>query len=59
MQIHLERNGNRDARPVYRQIADHIRREIDARRVVAGSRLPPIRDLARRLQVNRDTVALA
>jgi len=59
MQIQLERNGSRDARPVYRQIADHIRREIDARRVAAGSRLPAIRDLARRLQVNRDTVALA
>ncbi|MDH3211390.1 MAG: PLP-dependent aminotransferase family protein [Myxococcales bacterium] len=59
MQIQLERNGERDARPVYRQIADHIRGEIDARRVAAGSRLPPIRDLARRLHVNRDTVALA
>jgi DNA-binding transcriptional MocR family regulator len=59
MQIQLERNGSRDARPVYRQIADHIRREIDARRVAAGSRLPAIRDLAQRLQVNRDTVALA
>jgi 2-aminoadipate transaminase len=59
MQIQVQRDGGRDGRPVYRQIADQIRGEIAARRVTAGSRLPPIRDLARRLRVNRDTVALA
>jgi DNA-binding transcriptional MocR family regulator len=59
MQIQLERDGGRDGRPVYRQIADHIRREIEADRFAPGSRLPPIRDLARTLKVNRDTVALA
>ena len=59
MQIQLERDGGRDGRPVYRQIADHIRREIEAERLAPGHRLPPIRDLARTLKVNRDTVALA
>jgi DNA-binding transcriptional MocR family regulator len=59
MEIDLERNPARDGRPVYRQIAEHIRREIEGGRLGGGSRLPPIRDLARTLKVNRDTVALA
>ena len=58
MQIDLDRRGNGSA-PVYRQIADHIRREIEAGRLDAGDRLPTIRALARTLNVNRDTVALA
>ena len=58
MQIALDRRGNGSA-PVYRQIADHIRREIEAGRLDAGDRLPTIRALAQRLNVNRDTVALA
>ncbi len=45
--------------PIYRQIANHIRGEIQAGRLDAGDRLPPIRELARSLSVNRDTVALA
>ena len=59
MRISLERDAARDRRPVYRQIADQIRRQIEAERLTAGSRLPPIRDLARDLGVNRDTGALA
>ena len=47
MQIQLERDAGRDGRPVYRQIADHIRREIEADRFALGSRLTPIRDLAK------------
>jgi GntR family transcriptional regulator/MocR family aminotransferase len=58
MQIELDRRGNGSA-PVYRQIADHIRGEIEAGRLDAGDRLPTIRELARRLGVNRDTVSLA
>jgi len=46
-------------RPVYRQIADHIRSEIASGRLTPGSRLPPIRALAADMGVNRDTVALA
>src|SRR5262245_14724175 len=53
MRIALQRDGERGERPVYRQIADHIRGEI------AGARLPTIRELARTLGVNRDTVAQA
>ncbi|HXI21719.1 MAG TPA: GntR family transcriptional regulator, partial [Gemmatimonadales bacterium] len=59
MRISLERDTSRDRRPVYRQIADHIRVQIETERLAAGQRLPPIRDLARDLGVNRDTVALA
>jgi GntR family transcriptional regulator/MocR family aminotransferase len=59
MEIALERNPARDGRPVYRQIAEHILREIEGGRLDGGARLPPIRDLARQLKVNRDTVALA
>jgi GntR family transcriptional regulator/MocR family aminotransferase len=58
MQIDLDRRGN-GSTPVYRQIADHIRREIEAGRLDPGARLPTIRELARSLGVNRDTVSLA
>lgn len=59
MEFLLERDSVRDGRPVYRQIADHILAEIEGGRLAAGARLPAIRDLARSLAVNRDTVALA
>jgi GntR family transcriptional regulator/MocR family aminotransferase len=45
--------------PVYQQIADHIRGEIDAGALRPGTRLPTIRALAADLGVNRDTVSLA
>ena len=47
------------AAPVYQQIAEHIRRQVTAGRLVEGDRLPAIRHLAERLGVNRDTVSLA
>jgi DNA-binding transcriptional MocR family regulator len=59
MQISLARGSASGGRPVYRQIADQIRAAIEADRLEEGSRLPPIRALARELGVNRDTVALA
>jgi 2-aminoadipate transaminase len=59
VRISLDRASARNGTPVYRQIAEQIRARVDARDLAAGSRLPPIRDLARSLQVNRDTVALA
>jgi GntR family transcriptional regulator/MocR family aminotransferase len=59
VRITLERSPSGFAPPVYQQIADQIRAEIEARSLCAGSRLPPIRDLARELGVNRDTVAQA
>jgi len=51
--------GGRDQSPVYRQIAEHIRGCVAEGELTAGVRLPPIRSLASRLGVNRDTVALA
>ena len=59
MQISLERDGGRDERPVYRQIADQIQQEIESARLEAGARLPTIRELAKTLGVNRDTVSQA
>jgi DNA-binding transcriptional MocR family regulator len=59
MEISLERAASRSGHSVYRQIADHIRLEVEGGRLEAGDRLPAIRDLARELSVNRDTVALA
>lgn len=60
MEIRLERgNGERAERPVYQQIADQIRAEVERGALAEGDRLPPIRELARSLGVNRDTVGLA
>jgi 2-aminoadipate transaminase len=59
MKIVLDRDGASPAGPFYRQIADQLRGAIAAGRLGEGERLPPIRELAQRLGVNRDTVALA
>ncbi len=45
--------------PLYRQIADRLRAEIEAGRLAAGSRLPSVRELARGLSVNLVTVVTA
>jgi DNA-binding transcriptional MocR family regulator len=45
--------------PLYRQIGDRLRAEIEAGRLAAGSRLPSIRELARVLGVNLVTVVTA
>jgi DNA-binding transcriptional MocR family regulator len=58
MRISLDRSTS-DGRPIYRRIAERIRGELAAERLAPGDRLPPIRELARTLGVNRDTVALA
>lgn len=47
------------ARPVYRQIADGVRSAQAEGRLEPGDRLPPTRDLARALGVNRNTVVAA
>jgi GntR family transcriptional regulator/MocR family aminotransferase len=54
MIIPLERRG---PRPVFRQIVDYVRRAIEAGRLPPGTKLQPIRLLARELGVNRETVA--
>src|SRR6266576_2213344 len=45
-----------EPRRLYRQIADQIRSLIRAGEFVAGSRLPPERDLAKQLGVSRPSV---
>lgn len=45
--------------PVYRQIADGVRSAALDGRLRPGDRLPPTRDLARQLGVNRNTVVAA
>jgi len=47
------------ALPVYRQIADAVRQAAQEGRLEVGHRLPPTRDLARQLGVNRHTVIAA
>jgi DNA-binding transcriptional MocR family regulator len=58
MRISLDRRAA-DGRPIYRRIAERIRGDVEAARLAPGDRLPPIRELAQQLGVNRDTVALA
>ncbi|MDH6196632.1 DNA-binding transcriptional MocR family regulator [Mycobacterium frederiksbergense] len=41
------------------EIADHIRRLVDAGTLAPGASLPPVRHLAERLEVNRNTVGSA
>ena len=45
--------------PVYRQLEEHLRELLDARRLVVGERLPPTRELAERLGLSRNTVSRA
>lgn len=59
MEIRIVRESARPKRAVYLQIADQIRDAVASGRLPAGARLEPIRVLAARLGVNRDTVSLA
>lgn len=45
--------------PVYRQIANGVRNALATGKLAPGKRLPPTRDLARKLRVNRNTVVAA
>jgi GntR family transcriptional regulator/MocR family aminotransferase len=54
--IHIDPES---AVPVYRQIADGIRIAAEEGRLAPGHRLPPTRELARSLSVNRQTVVAA
>lgn len=58
--LQIERSRDRKAGPpVYLQIAGQIRDRVRAGSLAPGDRLPPIRELARSLGVNRDTVSTA
>lgn len=50
---------NSSAVPVYRQIVDQIRYQVASGALRPGDRLPSVRDLARRLPVNQNTVLKA
>ncbi len=50
---------NSSAVPVYRQIMDQVRYQIASGALRPGDRLPSVRDLARRLPVNQNTVLKA
>ncbi|TDD54520.1 GntR family transcriptional regulator, partial [Nonomuraea terrae] len=56
MDVHISLEGRADlTAQVYRQLLDAI---LDGR-LRSGERLPPTRELARRLEISRNTVALA
>lgn len=48
-----------DARPIFRQIVDSIRKDIANGKLPSGSKLPSVRGLAMQLTVNANTVAKA
>lgn len=49
----------RDTRPIYSQIADHLRQQILTGILEEGSRLPSVRDLAGQLSINPNTIQRA
>ncbi|MEZ4352050.1 MAG: PLP-dependent aminotransferase family protein [Myxococcota bacterium] len=55
----LRIDASPSAPPVYQQIADQLRDQIDRGKREPGSRLPAIRALASELGIHRDTVAFA
>ena len=48
-----------DARPIYQQIVDEVRRAFVCRTLVAGDPLPSVRQLASELRINPNTVSQA
>ena len=49
----------RDARPIYTQIADDLRQQILAGVLLAGDRLPSVREMAGQLSINPNTIQRA
>jgi GntR family transcriptional regulator len=47
------------AGPIYRQIAQHVRRALACGVIKSGDRLPSVRELAQQLKVNQNTVVHA
>ena len=56
MQILID---NASSRPVYRKIIDHIKRDIALGRLVKDEKLPTVRQLAKLLAINPNTIAKA
>ena len=51
--LHL---GYRDTRPIYAQIVDGFRQQITAGVLMAGEKLPSVRELAVQLSINPNTI---
>lgn len=45
------------AKPLYQQLIDQVKFAVASGRLKAGDRLPPIRDLAVQIRMNRNTIA--
>ena len=54
--IHLD---HRDSRPIYFQIADTFRRQIEAGVLSPGDKLPSVRELSASLTINPNTIQRA
>ena len=54
--IHLD---HRDSRPIYFQIADAFRRQIEAGVLSPGDKLPSVRELSANLTINPNTIQRA
>ena len=54
--IHLD---HRDSRPIYEQIADAFRRQIEAGILRPGDKLPSVRELSGQLTINPNTIQRA
>ena len=51
--IHLD---HRDSRPIYEQIADNFRRQIQSGILRPGDKLPSVRELSAQLTINPNTI---
>lgn len=56
MQIRIDNTSNR---PVYQQIIDQVKRDIALGRLIKDEKLPTVRQLARQLAINPNTIAKA
>jgi GntR family transcriptional regulator len=56
MQIRIDNTSNR---PVYQQIIDQVKRDIALGRLIKDEKLPTVRQLARQLTINPNTIAKA
>jgi GntR family transcriptional regulator len=53
------RINNTSTRPVYLQIIDQVKRDIALGRLIKDEKLPTVRELARQLAINPNTIAKA
>ena len=56
MQIRIDNASNR---PVYQQIIDQVKRDIALGRLIKDEKLPTVRQLAKQLTINPNTIAKA